>query len=164
MVDLMMENLDDLDPVDAYIAIYNEVQELKAELAALEKRRKEAQDAVVNHIRRQGYTTVKRQDKQVVLSDRTYPKVEDFDALEDWVDKQDEPRSEYMEEVFRKEILGDMIRQVRKKYPGQEAMYLPAGLSFYTKIIVTVRKVAVPKESDGSAKSRLAEMIGDKHD
>jgi len=159
VANLTMENLDDLDPVDTYIVIYNEVQEVKIELAALEKRRKEAQDAVINHIRGQGYATVKRGEKQIVLSDRTYPKVEDFDVLEEWVDKQEEPRSEYMEEVFKKEVLGDMIRQVRKRYPGSESKYLPPGLSFYTKTIVTVRKVAAPKESDGSAKSRLALLV-----
>jgi hypothetical protein len=76
-----------------------------------------------------------------VLSDRTYPKVENFDWLEEWVDKQDEPRGEYMEEVFRKDVLGDIVREVRKKFPGQEAQKLPPGLSFYTKTVVSVREI-----------------------
>lgn len=158
MVNPTMENPDDLDPVDVYFTIYNEVNGLKAELAALQKRRKEAEAVLIQHVRGQGYSTVKRLDQQVALSDRTYPKVENFDVLEEWVDKQDEPRSEYMEEVFRKDVLGEIIKEVRKKYPGQEAKYLPPGLTFYTKTIVSVRKAAGSKPDDGTAKSQLTRI------
>lgn len=148
----------ELDPVDNYIRLYNAVQHQKEMLAQLEQERKEAEAQVINHVRGQGYTTVKRLDKQVVLSERTYPKVEDFDMLEGWVDEQDEPRDEYMEEVFRKDVLGDIVREVRKKFPGREAQKLPPGLSFYSKTVVTVRKVAGAKPDDGSALSKLSRI------
>lgn len=153
---------EDLDPIDAYIDIYNRVQEVKEKLAALEKMRKEAAVAVINHVRGQGYTTVKRLNKQIVLSDRTYPKVENFDILEEWVDKQDEPRGEYMQEVFRKDVIGEIVREVRKKFPGQEREKLPPGLSFYTQTVVTVREVKgtePPSTDDGSALSKLSRMV-----
>lgn len=151
----------ELDPVDEYIRLYNAVQYQKNILAQLEKRRKEAEAEVINHIRGQMYTTVKRLDKQIVLSERTYPKVENYDLLEEWVDKQDEPRSEYMEEVFRRDVLGDIVKEVRKKYPGQEMEKLPPGLSFYQKTIVTVRTIKgaePPPTDDGSALSKLSRM------
>jgi len=151
----------ELDPVDNYIRLYNAVKHQKDILAALEKERKEAEAQVIQHVRGQGYITVKRMTKQIVLSDRTYPKVENFDWLEEWVDKQEEPRGEYMEEVFRKDVLGDIVREVRKKFPGQEAQKLPPGLGFYTKTVVSVREIKgtkPPPVDDGSAKARLARI------
>ena len=135
--------------------------DLKEELAVLEKEKAEAKEEVINHLRSQGYTSVKRAGKNIVLQERTYSRVIDFDALSDWVDEQEEPRSEYMKEVFREDVFNEMVREVRRAYPGQETKYLPPGLSFYSVMVVSVRKAAKPKKSNAIG-DRLKQMAGGK--
>lgn len=141
-----------MDAIDEYLDSYDAVKEIEQVLREANKRKAKAKDALLEYLSAQGLSSAGRDGRTVTTTVICYAKVDDFDLLRDWVDAQDEPRSEWMEEVFRKKVLNEMAREAMKDAAIRGKGTMPAGLGSYVQHRITVRR--------GKSKSDMLESLG----
>ena len=153
------------DAVDDYLTAYANKQEITRELDLAKQKLDEAKQNFLTFTDEHNFTTVKREGYTVSRSKRTFGKVVDFDGLVRWVIEQDEPRSQYMEEVFIKGSSKDkrglhcILEDAKKTsielgLPIDEC--LPDGLNMSIIDVVTVRA----SKSNGNDKKKPATKVG----
>lgn len=128
-----------MDAIDEYLDSYDAVKDLESDLREANKRKSKAKDALLEYLSAQGLSSAGRGNRTLTTTQICYAKVDDFDLLRDWVDAQGEPRSEYMEEVFRKKQLNEIAREVLKDAAMGGESKMPPGLGSYIQHRVTVR-------------------------
>lgn len=129
-----------MDAIDKYLDAYDAVKEWEEGLREANKRKANAKDGLLEYMSAQGLSSAGRDGRTVTTTTICYAKVEDFDRLRDWVDAQDEPRSEYMEEVFRKKVLNELAREAVKDAAMGGDAKMPPGCGSYIQTRITVRK------------------------
>ena len=157
-----------MDIIDAYLDAYRRQKSVEAELAAAKQETNALKEQIVAYYVSNNFDTVKRGDSSVNVSWRSFGKVVDYAMLLGWVDKQDEPRSEYLEEVFIKGspknprgiyamVHDAQVESLESGEPVQDC--LPPGLEIAVVPVVTVRTYnGTPKqEQPKSALDRLEE-------
>ena len=131
------------DALDEYYAAYDRHEALKERRKKASKLLTKAKDALESFYAGLGVTSMTRDGRAVGVSFKRYSKVEDFDALDEYKEEQGEPESEYMDRVFRKDALKQMLDEATEEALAEGKSVhecLPPGLSFYMKTVVTVRK------------------------
>lgn len=145
-----------IDQIDGYTMAYRKTQELDAKLKVAKKQLNIAKEMLIEYLDGLGLSSVKRGDVNIIRSRRTYTSVEDYDALMDWVRKQEEPETLYIERTFIKGKPKDergmylMVQDAQKEsvetgMPVEQCY--PDGLKVYVGDVVTVRRSR--KESTG---------------
>ena len=132
----------EVDEIEAYGFLYNNKSILENALASIKEHLAVAKDGLIAYLDRQGVGGIKREGRTFSLSHRVFPKVEDFDTLALWVKEQDDPQNIYLDVKFNVKKLSSIIKDARVNHPGEEKDFLPPGLSFSVKEIITVRTVA----------------------
>jgi len=139
----------ELDPIAEYIFAYNGAKLLEVKHKKAKKKLEGAKERLLAHMDNIDTDTVKRNGVSVSKSKRNWGKVTDFTELVEWISKQDEPRSQFMEEVFIKGSAKDprgihmmlkdaQINSVELGLPLSEC--LPKGLEMSTTDVLTVRR------------------------
>ena len=158
-----------MDIINRYLDAYRKQKDLEAELAAAKQETNAIKEEIVSYFTANNFDTIKRGDSSVNVSWRSFGKVVDFDTLLGWVDRQQEPRSEYLEEVFIKGSKNNprgifamvhdaQVESIESGRPVQEC--LPPGLEVATVPVVTVRTYnGVSKSQPKSALDRLDEEV-----
>lgn len=149
-----------MDEIDEYLKSYDAVRGLESDLREANKRKAKAKDALLEYLSAQGLTSAGREGRTVTTTAICYAKVDDYDMLRDWVDEQDEPRSEYMEEVFRKKRLNEMAREAVRDAAMSGELTMPPGLGSYIQHRVTVRRSKSGSTADALAKAFEDSGIG----
>lgn len=160
------------DPIAEYIFAYNGAKLLESRYKKAKKKLEGAKEVLLSHMDSIGTETVKRKGVSISHTKRNWGKVTDFAKLKEWVSKQDEPRSEFMEEVFIKGTKKDprglhmmlkdaQINSVELGLPLHEC--LPDGLEMSTTDVLTVRKSkgAVEKAVPTNKKEQLQQELED---
>lgn len=129
-----------MDEIGEYLDSYDAVKDLESDLREANKRKSKAKDALLEYLSAQGLSSAGREGRTVTTTAICYAKVEDYDMLRDWVDAQEEPRSEYMEEVFKKKVLNEMARMALKIAAERGTLSMPPGLGSYIQHRITVRR------------------------
>lgn len=138
-----------IDQIDDYTIAYRNKKELEAKLKASSERLNIAKEVLVEYLDSLGIASAKRGDITIIRSRRTYASVGDYDMLEEWVRKQEEPDSLYMQRTFIKGKPKDergmylMVQDAQKESletgkPVEECY--PDGLKVYIGDMVTIRK------------------------
>lgn len=161
-----------LDPIAEYIFAYNGAKLLEAKRKKAKKKLEGAKERLLALMDEMGTETVKRKGITISATKRNWGKVANFTELVEWISKQDEPRSQYMEEVFIKGSVKDQrgihmmlkdaqINSVELGLPLHECM--PDGLQMSTTDVLTVRKskAAVEKETPKNKKEQLQQELED---
>lgn len=136
------------DIIDQYLDAYRKQKAIEAELAAAKQETNALKEQIVAYYTSNNFDTIKRGESSVNVSWRSFGKVTDYAMLLGWVDNQNEPRSEYLEEVFVKGspknpkglygIIHDaQVESLESGRPVQEC--LPPGLEIAVVPVVTVR-------------------------
>jgi len=137
-----------MDVIDQYLESYRKQKAIEAELAAAKQVTDALKERIVSFFTSNNFDTIKRGDNSLNVSWRSFGKVVDYNTLLGWVDNQDEPRSEYLEEVFIKGSpknprgIFAMIHdaQVKSLESGETVQEcLPPGLEIAVVPVVTVR-------------------------
>ena len=158
-----------MDAIDTYLSIYAKVKAAESELQAMKQEKAQAKFELILYLESNGFRSVGRNDRSVSHSKRSYGKIIDFNQLRDWVSEQDEPMSEFMEEVFIKGskkdprgIHGIVVAAQRESVnTGQPVVdCLPPGLEITTDDVITVRtRKSNAKPVAMTALERLQEVI-----
>lgn len=161
-----------LDPISEYIFAYNGSKLLEAKHKKAKKKLEGAKQRLLAHMDNIGTETVKRNGVSISATKRNWGKVDDFAKLVEWISKQDEPRSQFMEEVFIKGSSKDQrgihmmlkdaqLASIELGLPLSEC--LPDGLLMSTTDVLTVRnsKVAVEKSPSKNKVEQLQQELED---
>lgn len=168
----MVKEIVKMDAIEEYIRAYNGNELMKTKAKRASTKLANAKERLIAHMDSVDNDSVKRNGFSMSRSKRNWGKVTDYEKLTKWVEDQDEPRSQYMEEVFIKGsqkdprglhmILKDaQLASVELRLPLSECM--PKGFSMLTTDVITVRKVkdGVKKLPPKTAVEQLAnEMEG----
>lgn len=148
-----LNDLKELDPLDAVIKAQREYNALDAEMETAKARRTFTRERLIAAMEASGRTEDGNDGGKVKLTKSLYNQVTDSEALMEYVYSLDEPVSTYLEEVFRKgnkskgiedpldRLVREAAEQALKK--GKEIREcLPPGLEVRPKIAirVTLRK------------------------
>lgn len=168
----MLNEKQELDPISEYIFAYNGSKLLEAKYKKAKKKLEGAKQRLLAHMDNIGTETVKRNGVSISATKRNWGKVVDFAELVKWISEQDEPRSQFMEEVFIKGSSEDprgihmmlkdaQLASIELGLPLSEC--LPSGLEMSTTDVLTVHnvKVAVEKVSPKNKREQLQQELGD---
>lgn len=148
-----VNDLKELDPLDAVIKAQREYNALDAEMKIVKARRTFTRERLIAAMEASGRTEDGNESGKVKLTKSLYNHVVDSEALMEYVYSLDEPVSTYLEEVFRKgnkskgieDPLDRLVREAAEKAleEGKEIREcLPPGLEVRPKVAirVTLRK------------------------
>ena len=146
---------EELDAIAGYVIAYNGAKLLEAKHKKAKKKLEGAKDRLLARMEEVGTDTVKRNGVSISRTKRNWGKVDDFAKLAEWVKKQDEPRSQFMEEVFIKGSAKDQrgihmmlkdaqINSLELGLPLHEC--LPNGLLMSSTDVLTVKKSKAVEE------------------
>ena len=129
--------------IDGVIGMYQFHYEnkriLENALVIVKEQLESAKVELIVYFESNGISGVKRDGTTLSLSHRAFPKVLDYDSLLEWVEEQDVPQGTFLDIKFNIKKLSSIIKDARVNHPGEEEDYLPPGLSFSVKDIITVR-------------------------
>lgn len=160
------------DAIGDYLSAYKAQKAIEADLAKAKKITAGAKDGFIVFMEGNSFTSVKQDGSTITHSKRSFGKIVDFDALEEWVGESDEPRSLYMEEVFIKGssknesgihlmISDAQAMSVKLHAPVREC--LPPGLDLSVIDVVTVTSAGAntPRKKPKTAVEKLQQQMED---
>lgn len=164
------DDLEELSPEEALEKSYREYKEIEAFMKVAAKRRAYAREKMITYLIDNNRTDLGNEGIKVHFSRKLGPKIEDMEALKEYVMELDEPDSTYLELTFirpnKSKGISDPLdilveRAVEKALTSGKSVEecMPPGLSYgsYDKLTVTLRR-GTPSEDIPKPENEFSEL------